>query len=191
MITNPRVFLIHGFEGTPNGGWRPWLMAQLGQKDVFACSLAMPSPENPSSQEWTNEIARAVGSPNEQIFLVGHSLGVSAILQYLQSLKVEEQIGGAVIVSGPFQNTEDEYKTKLESFFVPAFDFTRIKNACKQFVVIHGANDPVVPFSDAESFGQALGCSVVSIPNGGHLNGSSGWRELPQALTALEGFLKI
>ena len=190
MITTPRVFLIHGFEGTPNGGWRPWLMAQLGLKDVFACSLAMPSPENPSSQEWIREISRAVGAPNEQTFLVGHSLGVPAILQYLQSLNEGERIGGAVLVSGPFQNVTDEYRSKLESFFVPPFDFTKIKNACNQFAVLHGTNDPLVSFTDAESFGQALECSVVAVPNGGHLNGSSGWRELPQALSALEGFLK-
>ncbi|MEI8130711.1 MAG: alpha/beta hydrolase [bacterium] len=188
MSTSPRVFLIHGFEGTPNGGWRPWLMAQLALKDIFACSLAMPSPENPTQIEWTNEIARAVGEPSENIFLIGHSLGVPAILQYLQSLKTGDQIGGVVLVSGPFQNVTDEYSTKLESFFVPSFDFDRIKNACKQFVVIHGDNDPLVPFSDAVLFGQELDCPVMPVTNGGHLNGSSGWRELPQVLTALEGF---
>jgi len=42
-----KVFIIHGFEGSPNGGWRPWLMAELEQHDVYACALSMPNPDNP------------------------------------------------------------------------------------------------------------------------------------------------
>ncbi len=187
---NPKVFLIHGFEGSPNGGWRPWLMAKLAEADVYACALPMPKPDFPRKEEWVEEINRAVGTPTESIFLVGHSLGVPAILHYIQSLPEGVTIGGAVLVSGPYHNTEDEYKVALESFFHPDYDFSKIKKSCKHFAVIHGDNDSVVPFSDAEEFGRALSCTVVAIPNGGHLNGSSGWRELPAALEALQGFLK-
>lgn len=189
MIKNPRVFIIHGFEGTPNGGWRPWLMGQLASIDVYACALPMPSPYDPKKEDWVSEISRAVGTPSEEVFLVGHSLGVPATLQYLQSLPEGSKIGGAVLVSGPFRNVEDKFKVFLESFFHPEFDFDRIKKACAQFAVIHGDNDPLVPFHDAEEFSEALSSELIKIPNGGHLNGSSGWRELPAAFRALQNFL--
>ncbi len=187
-MTAPKVFLIHGFEGMPNGGWRPWLMGKLALDDVYACALPMPLPYTPTKDGWVQEIKRAIPEPGENIFLVGHSLGVPAILQYLHGLPDGVTIGGAVLVSGPYHNVDDGYSVLLESFFEPAYDFARIKKSCKNFVVIHGANDTVVKFSDAEEFSRALACKLISIPNGGHLGGSDGWRELPQALSALKNF---
>lgn len=189
-MTEPRVFIVHGFEGTPNGGWRPWLMGQLALANVYACALPMPLPYTPTKNGWIGEIQHAVPEPNENIFLVGHSLGVPAILHYLQTLPEGVKIGGAILVSGPYRNVDDGYSELLESFFEPAYNFEKIKKTCDNFVVIHGDNDPVVAFSDAEEFSKALSCELVSIPNGGHLNGSSGWRELPQALKALESLFK-
>src|SRR4051812_15651866 len=130
-MAEPKVFLIHGFEGTPNGGWRPWLMAKLGLLDIFACSLAMPTPATPQKEEWLSEIKHAVGTPNDKTILVGHSLGVSAILQYLQTLPEGQTIGGAVLVSGPFRNGTGAEAPLEESFFHPEWNFTKIKNACK------------------------------------------------------------
>ena len=190
MTNEPKVLLIHGFEGTPNGGWRPWLMGKLGLLDVYACALPMPTPAMPKKEEWISEIAHAAGTPSENIFLVGHSLGVPAILHYLQTLPEGAKIGGAVLVSGPFTKPEGNEYEPIKNFFEPAFDFAKIKASCKNFTVIHGDNDPIVVFSDAEIFSKELFCKLVTIPNGRHLNGSSGWRELPAALEALEGFFK-
>lgn len=70
-----KVFIIHGFEGSPNGGWRPWLMLELEKKDVYACALAMPHPENPLCSEWVQEIERhVIQNKEDDIYLVGHSL---------------------------------------------------------------------------------------------------------------------
>lgn len=190
MQNEPKVFLIHGFEGSPNGGWRSSLMAKLALEDIYACSLPMPDPYTPTRDGWIEEIKHVVPTPNENIYLVGHSLGVPAILQYLKTLPEGAKIGGAVLVSGPYYNADDGYKEKLKSFFEPDYDFAHYKKTCKNFVVIHGDNDGVVPFSDAEEFSKALSCELVSIPNGGHLNGSSGWRELPAAFDALMRFIK-
>lgn len=190
MENQPKVFMVHGFEGVPNGGWRPWLMAQLALQDIYACALPMPLPSTPTRDGWIKEIMHAVPTPNENIYLVGHSLGVSAILQYLKTLPEELKIGGAVLVSGPYHNVDDGYKEKLQSFFEPEYDFQHYKKVCKNFLVIHGDNDPVVPVSDAEEFSKALSCELIKIPNGGHLNGSSGHRELPAAFDALMRFIK-
>lgn len=184
-MAQKKVFIVHGYEGSPNGGWRPWLMGKLAREDVYACALPMPIPEQPIKEEWIQEIARAVGTPDKNVFLVGHSLGVPAILQYVQSLPAGSEIGGAVLVSGPMREPDPIHYAAIVPFFDPAFDFERIKKVCSNFVVIHGVDDPVVPFSDAEELNQALSCKLVSIPNGGHLNGSSGWYELPAALEAL------
>ena len=189
-MNQPRVFLIHGWEGIPNGGWRSWVMGKLALEDVYACALPMPKPDLPVPSEWVEEIGRAAGVPDENVYLIGHSLGVPAIMQYLKSLPEGVKIGGAVLVSGPMREPDPVKYAAIVPFFTPAFDFEHAKKVCARFAVIHGDNDHVVPFTDAEEFSKALSCPLISIPNGGHLNGSSGWRELPPLLDTLHDFLK-
>ena len=183
-----KVFMIHGFQGEPNGGWRPWLMGELAQNDVWACALAMPTPDIPNKDEWVKKISEEVQDPDEDVFLVGHSLGVPTILRYLETLSNGSKIGGVILVSGTaFKVKKDGYE-QVNSFLETSFDFEHIKNVCKNFVVIHGDDDPNVPFSDAEYLSNQLSCNLILIHNGKHLNGSAGIYKLPEAL---ESLLKI
>lgn len=186
-----KVFIIHGFQGKPNGGWRPWLMGELAKNDIYACSLPMPTPDVPVKREWVNTINEAVGSFKEDTFLIGHSLGVPAILRYLESLDKDSRIDGVVLVSGPFSKIEKDGYEQVDTFLDTAFDFDHIKNACKNFVIIHGDNDENVLFSDAEELSKKLVCDVISVPNGGHLNGKSGFYKLPEALESLLKMIKV
>lgn len=182
-----KVFIVHGFEGSPNGGWGPWLMGELEKKDIYACALSMPSPEAPIPTEWVGEVARHVeGNKNDEIYLVGHSLGVPTILLYIQSHPEASNIKGAVLVSGPIEPNDN---AKLTHFFDEEFDFEVIKTKVQKFAVIHGDDDKDVPLSNAEDLSRALGAKLIVIPNGGHLNGSSGWTVLPQCLEELLGML--
>ncbi len=172
-----KVFIIHGFEGTPNGGWRPWLMGELEKEGIYACALPMPTPEAPVKNEWVKTIKEAVQENYSEAILVGHSLGSSAILRYLETIG-DNAVSGAILASGPYTSTREQ----IDSFYDTPFDFEKIKKACKKFVVIHGDNDPFVSFDHAEKFSKSLDCELISIKNGGHLNGGSGCFELPEVL---------
>ena len=180
-----KVFMIHGFNGEPNGGWRPWLMEELAKNDIYACALPMPTPDVPVKSEWIKTINEAVGVPTEEIFLIGHSLGVPAILRYLEYLDKDSKIGGVVLVSGPVFKIEEDGYEQVNTFLDIAFDFDHIKNACKNFVIIHGDNDSNVSLSNAEYLKEKLSCDLISIPNGGHLAGHDGFYKLPEALDSL------
>lgn len=181
-----KVFIIHGFQGSPNGGWRPWLMGELSKSNTYACALAMPNPSNPVCAEWVDEITRNVKINNtDEIYLVGHSLGVPAILRYLEI--TPEKITGAILVSGPSEKNNNQ---KLDSFLEKPFNFSVIRSKAARFHIIHGDNDPNVPLSDAEFLSKELECELTIVPHGGHLNGSSGWIALPQALEALDKMFK-
>lgn len=182
-----KVFIIHGFEGSPNGGWRPWLMGELEKQEIYACALSMPTPENPICTEWVDEISRHIErNTGDEIYLVGHSLGTPAILRYLESTQVK-QISGAVLVSGP---SEKNNNRKIDSFLDKNFDFGKIKSNCKKFAIIHGDNDPNVPLDNAKFLSQELNGELVIVENGGHLNGSAGWVKLPQCLEVLNKMMK-
>ncbi len=180
-----KVFIVHGFEGKPNGGWRPWLMGELEKLDIYACALAMPEPYFPKCTDWISEISRHIKEADEGIFLVGHSLGVPAILHYLETVNFAKKFGGIFLVSGPCEKEadfEDEKYLKLKSFYDKPFNFKSIKNKSQRFVVIHGEDDQMVDFSHAQKLSQVLDCQLIAIKNGGHLNGASGWKTLPHLL---------
>lgn len=189
-----KVFIVHGFNGEPNGGWRPWLMAELAQHEIYACALPMPTPDAPQKDEWVETIARAAaGNAPEDVFLVGHSLGVPAILRYLET--VTSPIGGAVLVSGPVSKLKEEDPTarlrKIDNFFETPFDFESLKTKAKTFAVVHGSNDERVPVEHARILSTTLNCPLSIVEGGGHLNGKSGWYKLPESLEFLLGMLRI
>jgi predicted alpha/beta hydrolase family esterase len=179
-----KVFIVHGLGGEPNGGWRPWLMRELAKMDVYAAALILPNPDKPVAAEWVAEIARHVSrNPEDAIYLVGHSLGVPAILRYLEQASSAERVAGAVLCAGPYESHD---RDEVEDFFRGDFDFSKIRQHCQRFAVIHGESDPVVPVDHGEKLAAALGVELVVIPGAQHLNGGSGQFELPEALAALK-----
>ncbi len=182
-----RILIIHGFDGSPNGGWRPWLMGQLEKQDIYACSLAMPSPDMPLCTEWVEQIARHVEMfVGDEVYLVGHSLGGPTILRYLESDRALP-VQGAVLVSSP---TEKNQNRKIDSFLETTFNIEAIRVMCQKFAVIQGDNDTSVPMANAEYLAGALDAELILVPNGGHLNGSAGWFELPQCLEVLNRLME-
>jgi predicted alpha/beta hydrolase family esterase len=175
-----KVFVVHGFGAGPNSSWFPWLMAELKKHDVYACALPMPEPENPICDDWVHEITRQVEmSKNDEVYFVGHSLGVAAILNYLEASS--STIAGTVLVSGRFE------KPSLEkvAHFYKTFDFEKIKSRAHKFVVIHGDQDTWVPVENAEKLSRVLEAELLIIKGAGHLVGSEGVRELPGCLDAV------
>ncbi len=177
-----RVFLIHGYEGTPNGGWRPWVMGELAKHDIFATALTMPGGKAPTLSDWVAEITRNVETGVKgDIYLVGHSLGVPAILKYIEQTSLKK-IAGIILVSGPSLPTK---KKAVAEFLADEFDFYHIKSKVSQITVIHGDNDPVVHVSQAHFLADSLGVRAKIIKNGKHLNGSAGFTKLPAVVAAI------
>jgi uncharacterized protein len=161
-------------------------MSELGERGIYACALAMPSPGSPVPGEWVSEIARHVeSSPRDQIYLVGHSLGSPAILRFLEKTE-SKNIKGVVLVSSPAYKTT---KKKVATFLHKPIDFQAIKSRAKKFAIIHGDNDMSVSVEQGEYLAEELKAELIIVPKGGHLNGSSGWRKLPQCLAILEKWI--
>lgn len=179
-----KVFIVHGLDGTPNGGWRPWLMGELQKLDVYACALSMPKHGSPILSEWVEEIARHVERNQEdEIYLVGHSLGVPTLLRYLETMPEAIKVTGAVLVSGPAEKTTNE---KVAHFLENPLNFEIIKTKVSKFAIIHGDDDPVVPIQNGGFLAEKLSCDLVVVHEGKHLNGSAGFYALPECLNELK-----
>jgi predicted alpha/beta hydrolase family esterase len=186
-----QVFIVHGFGGHSQGGWFPWLVRKLNQDAVSAVSIPMPTPEYPVPKEWVEGISSWVGKPNKDIFLVGHSLGASAVLRYLESLKEDEQIGGVLLVASfalplEAENPNSVFR-QIDPFVALSFDFEKIKRTAKKFVVLHGEKDAIVPISFGQDLSEKLDADFIRVENGTHWSQKTPpiCYELPEAHEAL------
>lgn len=178
-----RVFLIHGWGSKPDGGWRPWLKREFEKRGFDVLVPAMPEPDNPKMSAWVAHISEIVGEPDEDCYLVGHSLGATAILRYLESADDGKKIGGAVLVAGPV------YREKLDeirNFFVKPMEWEKIISHCSKFTAIYSDNDPLVSLENGELLREKLNANLITEHGMGHMSGAmDGVRELPSALKAV------
>ena len=177
-----RVFIIHGWGGTAGSGWKGWLKKELESRGFSVFSPQMPNAENPKLEEWLSALGELVERPDESTYFIGHSLGVTCILRYLEGLEGKETAGGAVFVAGP---TENPGIPPIASFFKAPFAWGKIRRRCKKFASINSDNDKYVALKHGEVLKGKLGAKLVVLHARGHFSSSEGTMELPEALEGL------
>lgn len=182
-----RVFIVHGWEGSPGDCWFPWLKKKLEAKGFTVEIPSMPNPGEPIIKDWVNHIAGRVGKPDQDTYFVGHSIGCQAILRYLEELS-DVQVGGVVCVAGffrlPFLETEEE-KVIAKPWLEEEIDFSKVKSCAGKIAAIFSDNDPYVDLGDKELFEKNLGAETIVEHDKGHFSDDAGIKELPSALDAV------
>lgn len=126
----------------------------------------MPEPDNPEYELWKLTIDRELSALDDDVILVGHSLGASVLLKYLSEELCEKSILGLFLVAPPFFGGSewevDEYLLR------PDFE-TNLRQILNIFLY-HSRNDNVVPFNHFIRFADKLPQAVSrAFENRGHL----------------------
>ena len=188
-----KVYVIHGWESYPNDCWFPWIKKELESQGVEVEIPAMPNPETPRIESWVPYLSSIVSQPNEDVFLIGHSIGCQTILRYLADLSGTEKVGGAVFVAGWFTLTgletlEEEELAK--PWIDKPIDFEKVRSALNKSVAIFSNDDEFVPLSNKDIFEQELSSQAIVLDNKGHFDRSKGIYELPEVLEAILRIMK-
>ncbi len=182
-----RAVIIHGWGASPSDHWFPWLSHEL-EAQGFAVSVpAMPDTDHPDKDAWVSTIRDTVGTADEGLILVGHSIGTVAILRYLESLPSPTRVAGAVLVAG-FLEADD---AELATFFSSPFDCERIKSTCGAIIAIEGDDDPHVLPGSGALIRDTLGAKLITLHEAGHMNAEDGFTTLPSALEAIRSLFPI
>ena len=78
-----RAIIVHGWDGFPEEAWFPWLKRELEARGFTVDVPQMPEAATPKIDLWVPALAQAVGAPDVELVLIGHSIGVQTILRYL------------------------------------------------------------------------------------------------------------
>lgn len=184
-----RVFIIHGWDGYPEEGWFPWLKEELEKRGFEVIVPAMPEPEEPKIEIWVPFLTKLIGTPDQNTFFVGHSIGCQAIIRYLETLPENTKIGGAVFVAGWYdlRNLETKKEERIAGPWVntPRNDEKINKIMNGEVVAIFSDNDPWVIHENQNSWRKKVGAEIIVEHNKGHFSGSDGIKELPSLLDAV------
>lgn len=196
-----RVVIVHCWAGVPDSRWYPSVKSSLEKEGFEVVVPEMPDTDHPRPDTWLAKLIQVIGEPDEDLYLVGHSVGVVTILRYLEKLPGGFKIGGVVSVAGYTDGLENieliEDKSVLPTFFVPPLDYEKIKRSAKKFVAIYSDNDPYVDPKYAEILKDKLGAELIFKKGFGHFSEPDGdgdsvvVKDLPDVAEAIKKMANI
>lgn len=177
-----RAVIIHCWDGNPEYCWYPWIKEEL-EKLGYAVAVPFFEKGDPVMTNRVSKLEEVVGTPDENLILIGHSVGGPTILRYLERLEPSEKIRGVVMVAGFTDNLGFD---ELQNFFEEDIDYREIQKHCDHFTFIHSDNDPYVPLEHGKKLREAIGGKVVVIKEAGHFSGDDNCTELPEVMRVVK-----
>lgn len=185
-----RVFIIHGWGGSPKKDWISWLRGELEKNNYEVITPEMPDSFNPKIDSWVSKLQDISKNLDKDTYFIGHSIGCQAIMRFLEKLPEKTKIGGAIFVAGWFNLTEETYdevytRELASPWIKSSINFEKIKKHTSKFIDIVSDNDPYVSLSDSDLFKEKLNAKIIIINNKGHISGEDGVNKFPLLLNQI------
>ena len=183
-----RVFIVHGWGGSPRSDFNPWLKKELEAKGFEVTAPTMPNSQEPKIEDWVPYLANSVGNVDKNTFFVGHSIGCQTILRFLEKLPDDQKAGGAVFVAGFFYLSsldENEDEEIAKPWAETPIDLEKVKTHLLKSIAIFSDNDPYVSLDNKDRFVKELGSKIIVEHDMVHFNEGAGITQLPIALKSV------
>lgn len=183
-----RAVIVHCWGGNPDYAWYPWVKSELEKKGYEVLVPAMPDPDAPARDKWVPYLREIIGQPDDDLGLIGHSIGSGTIMRYLETLGEDEKVGQVIFVAG---FTDELGFKELENYFDHPLDFAKIKSkSARGFTAIQSDNDPFVSAQYGQRIKDELGAKLIIKHGANHMSGSvddeSACLQLPEVLAEIE-----
>ncbi len=157
-----QVLFIHsaGAQGVHEGSSDlvAYLRNALGS-DYDVLYPKMAAPERPEYASWKKQLEKEFSNANNEIIIVGHSLGGSVLLKYFSEEEFQKNIAGLFLIAVPFWGTKN---WEIDEYVLPNNFSSRIPFIPKVYLY-HSRDDEVVSFAHMEQYLENLPHSVVRI----------------------------
>ena len=187
---NPHVVIVHGTMGSPEGNWFPWISEKLRADNIDVSVPTFPTPGDQNLESWLATFSDAIGNPDSNFVLVGHSIGAAFVLRVLE--RIDTPVKAVFLVAGFTHELGNPEFDQLNASFVNRnFDWEKIRGNAEIFRIYNGDDDPYVPLAQGQELAERLGVMCHVIRNGGHLNASSGYTRFDKLLKDIKDVLLV
>jgi len=167
-MENKRILIIHGWESNSREHWfleEKQRLEKIGHKVTVP---DMPDTFCPKKDEWVKVIKEF--TPNDDTILVGHSLGGVAILRYLE--ETDKTIPKCILIATPIKILTDlNYDLKpMNNFFETEFNWDKIKQNCKEFIIMNQTKDEWVPLQHGKDLAGYVGAKLKVVEGSNHFD---------------------
>ncbi len=188
-----RAIIVHCWGGDSQYAWYPWVKKELEARGFEVAVPNFPDTENPRMDAWVSLLKEVIGESDEELVLIGHSIGCAAIMRYLETLSETQKVGGVIFVAGFNENVGFD---EIQNFFETPINLAKIKSKSKNgFFAIHSDNDPYVDLKYADILKKGLGAQVIVKHAAGHFSGATDGEgvclELPDVVMSVEKIMNI
>ncbi len=128
---------------------------------------AMPDEENAPYELWRQQIEAELAG-TERIILVGHSVGASILVKYLDDTMAQKPIAGIFLLAAPYWGGDGWRYEGYEKLELSSNIATRIPQSTPIYLY-HSRDDEVVPFAHLALYAQKLPQAIRhELNQGGH-----------------------
>lgn len=182
-----KAVIVHCWGGSPEYAWYPWIKSELEKLGYRVVVPVMPDTDEPRLNGWLSHLKEVIDEPNEELVLIGHSIGSVTVMRYLEALEDNQKVGKVVLVAG---FTDQLGFKELENFFITPLAYEKIKSkSVRGFTVIQSDNDPFVSERYGQRLHDELDARLVMKQGAFHMSGAVDGEEacieLPEVIAAL------
>ncbi len=132
--------------------WKETLQEELGSAfDVLLPK--MPNNTNAQYMEWKKMFEKIMDKVDENVVLIGHSLGALFLTKYLSENSLSKKVRSVFLVAAPF---DDQSRESLGSFGIDVSKVGNIQEKVGSIFLYFSKDDPAVSFSEADKYAQKL-----------------------------------
>jgi predicted alpha/beta hydrolase family esterase len=186
-----KVYIVHGWGGSPDEPMHKWLRESLEARDVEVHALVMPHPDTPTIEDWVNHLKENC-SVDVDTYLICHSVGCQAILRYLETLSDDARLKKIILIAPwVLLTVENLDETEEEEIARPwmetPIDYEKIKTHVSDITAIFSDNDPFVPLEwNKKLLEEKLNAKTIVLHNKGHFTESDNVISLPEVLEEIK-----
>lgn len=155
---NNNYVLLHGFKGSTNGIFFPWLKKELDKQGLKYQAPELPNADAPTEDEQVNFILQNCKF-DENTILFGHSLGAVVAMKVVE--KLPHKIAGLVLAGGFTEAKFKDHPRNYQGKFNWVFDFEAIKNNASSVIILSDPTDFAVPLEQGKILHEKLGGALI------------------------------
>ncbi|RYY15056.1 MAG: serine hydrolase family protein [Chitinophagaceae bacterium] len=184
MNTKQKILFLHsaGHQHNEEGSARllKFIKDKLSANFEIIAPI-MPHPDEPDYNSWKMVLTEVFKIMDDDIILIGHSLGGSVLLKFLSEEQPSQHIKALYLVAVPFWGLDD---WEIEEFTL-VDDFAERLPSIDAITIYHSRDDQTVSSKHGERYASELPMSVYHELNGyGHVY----WDGLPEMTKSIQEY---